>query len=88
VLDANGKLLKLVLKMANNAGGTAEGTLISVDQGGVEIPVTAIMQKATNLKLELQSIAGSFDGDLQEGEIRGQWTQGPATLPLTFKKRK
>ena len=85
-LDVNGNKLRLKLKMANQADGTASGSIISVDQGGAEIPITTITQKGSNLKLELKSIDGSYDGDLTEGALVGHWTQGGGTLPLTFKR--
>ena len=29
---------------------------------------------------------GDYDGDLKDGQLTGTWTQGPGTLPLTFKR--
>jgi hypothetical protein len=82
-LSANGKTLRLVLKLANQADGAA-GSMASVDQGGAEIPITTITQKDTSLKLEIKTISGSYAGDLKDGALVGQWTQGQSTLPLTF----
>jgi hypothetical protein len=84
-LDANGTTLRLVLKMANQPEGAA-GSITSLDQGGMEIPITSITQKDSHLKLELKNVGGTFDGDLKDGALVGQWTQGPGTLPLTFKR--
>jgi len=85
-LDVNGNKLRLKLKMINQNDGTASGSIISVDQGGGEIPITTITQKGSNLKLELNSINGTYDGDLTGRELVGHWTQGGATFPLTFKR--
>jgi len=85
-LDVNGNKLRLKLKMVNQKDGTASGSIISVDQGGGEIPITTITQKGSNLKLELKTIGGTYDGDLTGGELVGHWTQGGATFPLTFKR--
>jgi hypothetical protein len=85
-LDVNGNTLRLKLNLSNQADGTASGTLISVDQGGAEIPITTITQKGSNLKFEAKTIQGSYDGDLTNGALIGHWTQGPGTLPLTFKR--
>ena len=41
-LDVNGNTLRLKLNLTNQADGTATGTMISVDQGGGEIPITTI----------------------------------------------
>jgi uncharacterized protein len=84
-LDVNGATLRLVLKLANGEDG-ATGTIVSVDQGGVEIPVTSIAQTAAHLKLAVATIGATYEGDLNEQQIAGTWTQGPGSLPLTFKR--
>lgn len=85
-LDANGNMLRLKLQLSNQADGTASGTLISVDQGGGEIPITTITQNGSNLKLEVKTIEGAYDGDLTNGALVGHWTQRGATFPLTFRR--
>ena len=85
-LDVNGNKLRLKVSLSNQADGTATGTMISVDQGGGEIPITTVTQKASNLKFEVKQIQGSYEGDLTNGELIGHWMQGGATFPLTFKR--
>jgi hypothetical protein len=85
-LDVNGKILRLVLKLSNGADKGGTGTLISVDQGGGEIPLTAVMQTGSHVKVVIRSIAGSYEGDLKDGQLIGTWTQGPGNLPLVFKR--
>jgi hypothetical protein len=87
-LDIDGKILRLGLKLANGPGGAATGTLISIDQGGAEVPIGAVIQTGAQLKLLLPSIAGSYEGALTDGQLIGKWTQGPRTLPLVFKRTK
>jgi hypothetical protein len=87
-LDANGKILPLVLKLSNQASGVATGTLVSLDQGGAEIPIAAVMQTGTHLKLVVRSIAGTYEGDVKNGQLTGTWSQGAGTLPLVFKRTK
>lgn len=84
-LAVGGMTLRLVLKLSS-ADGKAAGTLVSVDQGGVEIPITAIQQNASHLTLDIRTISASYEGDLKEGEISGTWSQGLAKLPLVFKR--
>ena len=86
-LDANGTILHLKLHMANGGDG-ATGVLISVDQGGSEIPVSTITQKESHVKLEIAMVSGGFEGDASADrkQIVGTWTQGPGQLPLTFKR--
>ncbi len=86
-LDAPGKQLRLVLKMSNQPDGTAAGVLVSVDQDGVELQITTITQKDSNLRFEIKAVGGVYSGDLnKEGMLMGQWTQGGGSLPLTFKR--
>jgi len=84
-LDVNGKVLHLVLKLANEPNG-ATGMLISLDQNNLEIPVATITQDGLRLKLIVSMISGTFDGELKGGELAGTWTQGPLSLPLVFKR--
>jgi hypothetical protein len=87
-LDVDGGL-RLMLKMSNHSDGTATGSIVNVDQGGLEIPV-AIAQQGTTVTLTSTVVAGSFSGALNAGgtELAGAWTQGPASLPLTFRLAK
>jgi hypothetical protein len=81
----NGSALRLLLKLANGAGG-ATGTLVSIDQGGVELPASTITQKGAAITVEVSAVGGKFDGELKKGELAGTWTQGPGPLPLTLKR--
>jgi len=87
-IEAEGRSMRLVLKMANQTDG-AIGTIMSPDGSGVEIPI-AITQKGLSVTIGVPSIAASFAGTLNpEGtELAGQWTQGPVTAPLTFQRSK
>ncbi len=84
-LDVNGTTLRLVFKLSNGAGG-AKGTLVSLDQGGAEIPLTAIVQTGSHVKFLVQAVAGTYEGDLKDGQLTGTWSQGPGTLPLVLKR--
>ena len=86
-LDVNGTILRLVFKLSNGTGAGATGTLVSLDQGGVEIPVTAVVQTGSHLKVLVQSIVGTYEGDLKDGQLTGTWMQGPGTLPLVLKRK-
>lgn len=87
-LDANGTILRLVLKLSNQAAGAATGTLVSLDQGGTEIPIVAVVQAGTHLKLVVRAVGGTYEGDLKDGQLTGTWSQGAGTLPLVFKRTK
>jgi hypothetical protein len=84
-LEVNGATLRLNLKLTNQDGG-ATGTLISVDQGGAEIPLNSIVQTDAHLKFTVPAIGGSYEGDLKDSQITGTWTQGPGSMPLNLKR--
>jgi len=84
-LEVNGIRLRLTLTLAN-VDGAATGTLISLDQGNAEIPLSVIEQTNAHLKFTVPAVGGSYDGDLKDGQLAGTWTQGPGSTPLSFKK--
>jgi autotransporter translocation and assembly factor TamB len=88
-LSLQGTNLRLVLRMVNDSDGTASGTIVSVDQGGIEFPL-ALTQKASSLTLSTPAIGGDFyTGSLTAaGELAGTFSQGPVTAPLTFVRSK
>jgi hypothetical protein len=86
-LYAGGTTLRLVVKLSNGADGKATGTLVSVDQGGVELPLAAIVQTGAHLKFLVRAVAGTFEGDLKDGQLTGTWSQGPGNLPLVLKRK-
>jgi hypothetical protein len=85
-LDAGGRTLRLVLKLATGPDGLGQGTLVSVDQGNAEIKIQTITLAAGRLTLFLPTIAGSWDGELKGEQLEGTWKQGPGSSPLTFKR--
>jgi hypothetical protein len=86
-LDANGMVIRLVLTLSNQPDGTATGTVVNIDEG-LELPITTITQKASSVIVEVKAIGGSYSGALSaEGtELVGTFAQGPATVPLTFRR--
>jgi len=82
-----GQPLRLVLKISNDENG-ARGVLISVDQGGTEIPVSAIDQKESKLELAVKMVGGRYEAEINKDgtELNGTWTQGGNGLPLKLKK--
>ncbi len=88
-LSLQGTNLRLVLRMVNQPDGTASATIVSVDQGGLQLPL-AVTQKASSLTLNTPAIGGDFfSGTLNAaGELAGTFSQGPVTAPLTFVRAK
>ncbi len=82
-----GQPLRLVLNISNEADG-AHATLVSLDQGNAQIPVTTIGQQDTKLSLIVKAVGGDYEGELnaQGDEIKGTWSQMGNGVPLVLKK--
>jgi hypothetical protein len=85
-LDVNGVPMRLVVKMANQADGTASGTVVSQDGSGVEIAI-GIVQQTSNVTIDVPSVGAAYVAILNAAgtELAGTWTQGPAAFPLTLR---
>ncbi len=81
----DGQKLRIRVKLANGPDG-ATGTFASLDQSGNELPFTTITQKASQLTLELKIAGITYSGELKGEQLAGTFTQGPASLPLTFRR--
>ena len=84
-LDTGQGKLRLVLDVTKAADGSLAGTLTSVDQGGVRIPIERVEQNGKILRLDVKAVGGNFEGTLSNDRqrIAGTWTQG-LSLPLEF----
>ena len=80
--------LRLVLEVTNPPAGQPTGVIVSVDQGKVRIPVTALTEKDGAVHLETSSVGGTFDGKVSAdgSEIDGTWKQGGGESLLIFKR--
>jgi hypothetical protein len=88
-LETGGPTLRLILKLSNE-GSESKGLLISVDQGGVEIPVSTIGQDGSKLTLDVKMVGGLFKGELakDKSSLNGTWSQNGNDLALSLKKAK
>jgi hypothetical protein len=80
-IQTPGQALAIEVDLARPA---ATGTLISLDQGAAEIPVTAITQTASHVTVGVSAIGGTFDGEMKDRQLIGTWAQGDATMPLAL----
>ena len=73
--------------MTNEQDG-AHAVLVSLDQGGAEIPVAAIEQKETGLRLVVKAVGGEYRGTINKDgtELNGTWAQG-GEVPLKLTKK-
>jgi pimeloyl-ACP methyl ester carboxylesterase len=78
--------LHLVVNIDKESDGKLTAKLTSVDQGNVTIPVDTVSFADGALRLELKSIAASYDGKLSDdsSELSGTWHQGGNSIPLSF----
>ena len=87
--DRDGKPMRVALKLTAAPVGTARATLISIDKGNLEIPVTTVIVEDTKLELQARVIGGTYRGTLgASGEITGEWIEPAARFPLTFRRSK
>ena len=77
--------LRVVLTLANRPDGGSSGMFISLDEGGMMLPVR-IRQQAADVTIELNGIDGVYSGTLNAAgtELTGMFTQRGASLPLTL----
>jgi hypothetical protein len=87
-ITSEGKQVRLVLSLTNQPGGRAVGSIVNLDQGNLTIPVSAITQTASEIAIELKSIAVSYSASLNADgtELAGTFTQGTKSAPLTFQR--
>ena len=86
-LDVNGNRLRIGMKLTAAADGSAAATLTSIDQGNAQFAADTVSINGKDLAFEIRGISGKYSGSLgANGEIAGEWAQGPGKLPLTFKR--
>jgi hypothetical protein len=86
-VNVGGNNLRLAIKLSTGADGKAAGTLVSIDQGGQEFPATTVAVEGRKLTLEVRPVGGSYSGIMADnGEIVGDWSQGPVKVALVLKK--
>ncbi|MDZ7364061.1 MAG: alpha/beta fold hydrolase [candidate division KSB1 bacterium] len=88
VLKVQSLELRIVFNISKTPEGKFTATLDSPDQGATGIPVSAVTFENGNVKIEVKSIFGVFDGKLESDQttITGEWKQGAAALPLVLKR--
>lgn len=88
LLEAGPMRLRLMLNVKPGADGALSATLDSLDQKALGTPVDTLTLDGRAVHFEIGQIHGTYQGTLTEdgAQIEGQWTQGGAPLPLTFKR--
>ncbi len=82
--------LRLGFTLKADDKGNIAGTMVSIDQGNAEIPVSKATVTRSEMKILVPKAAASFTGTLNAAAdtAEGHWMQGLNKLPLTLKKVK
>lgn len=85
ILEVEGRRKRLVLRMHNQPDGTANGVIVSVDDGEIELPV-ALTQQGSAVTVEIRMNGGRFAATLNNAgnELAGTYSERNVQLPLTF----
>ncbi|MBX9880399.1 MAG: alpha/beta fold hydrolase [Sphingomonas sp.] len=80
--------LRLALHIRTDATGT-KGTIDSIDQQAMGIPISKIDRDAGAVIFEIASVNAAFKAVLDPtgNTLTGEWRQGSNTLPLIFTRR-
>jgi hypothetical protein len=85
-LEVEGRTKRLVLTMINQPDGTSIGTIVSVDDGSIELPVK-VVQNGRSLTVEVQLNGGVYVATLTDAhELAGTYTESGIQFPLTFRR--
>jgi len=85
-LQAGDAQLHLVLHLSHNAHGDLHASLDSLDQAVFAIEASSLSLTASGLRFEIASVGAQFQGKVSADHktIDGSWSQGSASLPLSF----
>jgi len=83
-----GKELRIVITIANAAGGALSGVMYSIDQGGQGLSANSVTLQGTSLRLAIDTIGVTYEGQLSPdgNSIVGTFTQGGKPLPFTLRR--
>ena len=84
-MSAGGKTYRLIVSIANQPDGTALAHSVSVDEGGMIVPLV-VVEDGTRVRIESAATQIVYAGVLNAGgtELTGTFTQGTLTVPITL----
>jgi uncharacterized protein (TIGR03067 family) len=86
-IDSRGTPVPIVIVLKNGADGLPAGTVSSPGQTTRDLPIAAVLQMGTNVRLLMPSIRATYDGKLAAGVLTGVFAQGRVPVPLELKKK-
>jgi pimeloyl-ACP methyl ester carboxylesterase len=84
-----GMKLRLAIHIAKAADGKLSGTMDSLDQGAMGMPLSSVAVAGKSFELTLNMVGGVYKGTLNEAgnQVSGTWQQGGGPeMPLSFTK--
>jgi pimeloyl-ACP methyl ester carboxylesterase len=87
VLAVGGAELRILFKIQEEDDALT-AVMVSLDQGGTEIPCERVTLNEADLEITVPAIMGSFTGTHSETDdrITGTWTQGGQSFPLDLER--
>jgi hypothetical protein len=87
-LEIEGNRLRLAFKIGRLPDGSYAGALVSLDQGGRELPSSNLGYTNPVVRMEWKAIRGTYTGTVkQDGtEMEGTWEQMGRSMPLRLKR--
>lgn len=87
-LNVMGNQLNIVFNIAKGDGGDLTCTLDSPDQGAEGIPAEISVTGGTKVKITVAALMAAYEGELADGTIKGNFSQGGMSIPLDLKPGK
>src|SRR5262249_14118881 len=86
-LQAGRGPMRVRLTMTNQPDGRATAQVVSLDEGGLMIPVV-VTENGVSVSYMATALPFSWTGAMSADrrELAGTFAQGPASLPLTFRR--
>jgi hypothetical protein len=87
-LKVPGVELRIGFVIQRNPDGSLAGTLNSIDQGAMNIPLDGIVLQGDSLLCLVKAVQGGYEGKIAEDgkTIEGKWKQGGGVLPLMLNR--
>jgi hypothetical protein len=89
-LKVPGVELRIGFVIQRNPDGSLAGTLNSIDQGAMNIPLDGVVLRGDSLLCLVKAIQGDFEGKIAEDgkTIDGKWKQAGNVIPIHTRLRK
>jgi hypothetical protein len=87
-ISTGGSSLRVIVHVAQDKDSKLTATMDSPDQGANGIAISSITFEGAVLHFEITRFGAAFSGTMNKdlSEIAGDWKQGSASFPLTFKR--